>query len=317
MLEEYQKQQPIAYQVLANAVRTGHFAHAYIFETNGYEKGMDMALSFAKVLLCPQHYISKDNCLNCFQCEMIDDNNYLELKIIHPDGQVIRKEQLIELQDEFNKKSLLGNKKVYIIDHAEKMNNNSANTLLKFIEEPPEGIVAILVVDNVYQLIDTIISRCQLISLNGQANVVDTDSTLLKIGKLLNNNTEDYESFIADAGIVDSVLSFIKYYEINGKKTLLHMNEYWFDKFTDKEKNMEALQIAVYFYKDCLNFKIGLAVEIFNDYADLVEKISQNNTIDELTNKLRVLTDNRMYINNNANLNLLMDRIVIELEEGV
>ena len=316
MLSEYKMQQPIAYQILFNAIETDHFTHAYIFETNGYEKGLDMALSFAKVLLCPHHYIDNKYCGDCAQCHMIDDNNYLELKIISPDGQMIKKEQLIELQDEFNKKSLVGNKKVYIINHAEKMNNNSANTLLKFIEEPPDGIVAILVVDNAYQLLNTITSRCQLISLNGQADIMENDSTLIKIAKVLNNNIADYETFINENNIIVYVLKFINYYETNGKKILLHMNEYWFDNFTDKDKCFKALQTIIYFYKDCLDYKIGLNIEFFNDYIDNIEKISLKNSISKLTRKLQVLSEYIQYINSNANSNLLMDRIIIEMEEG-
>ncbi len=316
MLNEYETQQPIAYKVLSNAVATNHFAHAYIFETNGYEKGLDMALCFAKVILCPHHYMENSKCDQCFQCHMIDDNNYLELKIINPDGQFIKKEQLVDLQDEFSKKSLSGNK-VYIINHADKLNNNSANALLKFIEEPPEGIVAILVVDNVYQLLDTIISRCQLISLNGQANVLSSDNTLNKISKLLNNSTADYEEFIAnDSDSIDKALNFVKYYEKNGKKVLSHMNEYWFDNFSDKDKIYKAIQIIIYFYKDCLNFKIGLSVDVFDDYIEFIKDVCIDNEVSDLVRKLRVLTENNRYLTYNANTNLLMDRIIITMEEG-
>jgi len=183
MLIDYKEAQPIAYKILSNAIVNNQFNHAYLFETKGYESGLDMAISFAKSILN-------------IQDENIDEQNYPELKIIEPDGQWIKKEQLKELQEEFNKKSILGNNKVYIINQAEKLNVNSANTILKFIEEPPEGIVAILVTDNIYQLLETIISRCQIISLNGQANIDKMDSTVSKIGKYMCDTNIDYENFM-------------------------------------------------------------------------------------------------------------------------
>ena len=36
--------------------RTAKQAKPYLIETNGYSKGLDLALSFAKYLLCPNNY---------------------------------------------------------------------------------------------------------------------------------------------------------------------------------------------------------------------------------------------------------------------
>lgn len=305
MLKDYKDVQPIAYKILSNSIDSNHFNHAYLFETNGYEEGFSMAISFAKAILSIEN-------------SEIDENNYPELKIINPDGLWIKKEQLIELQEEFSKKSIIGNNKVYIINQAEKLNVNSSNTILKFIEEPPEGIIAILVTNNIYQLLDTIISRCQIISLNGQANISSNDSTISKIGKFMSNTISEYEEFISgDNEIkIDNIIKFINYYEKNGKKILLHMNEYWFNNFSDKESIYNALQIIVFFYKDCLNVKIGCEIEIFSDYEFDVKFVADNNNLDRIIEKLKVINDNKYYINNNANLNLLMDKIIIELEEG-
>ena len=319
MLKDYKNVQPVAYKVLSNSVDKNRFNHAYLFETNGYEDGLNMAINFAKAILCPNSYLSCEKCGNCSQCKTIDDNNYPELKIINPDGLWIKKEQLIDLQEEFSKKSIIGNKKIYIINHAEKLNVNSSNTILKFIEEPPNGIIAILVTDNIYQLLDTIISRCQIISLNGQANISINDSTISKIGKFMSNTVLEYEDFMANDNEkkIEDIIKFINYYEKNGKKILLYMNEFWFDKFSDKEAIYDALQIVVFFYKDCLNFKIGCEIEVFNDYKDDIEFVSNNNDLNNIIKKLKIINDNKYFINNNANLNLLMDKIIIELEEGV
>jgi DNA polymerase-3 subunit delta' len=60
-------------------------------------------------------------------------------------------------------KSYEGGYKVMIIWHAEKMNTSAANKLLKLIEEPPEKTIFLLVTDDKEQIINTILSRCQIL----------------------------------------------------------------------------------------------------------------------------------------------------------
>ena len=70
---------------------------------------------------------------------------------------------------------MLDNKLIYIIDPAEKLNPASANTILKFLEEPPEGIVAILITENKYNVLETIVSRCQCLSLVNDLEIEITE----------------------------------------------------------------------------------------------------------------------------------------------
>ncbi len=319
MLEEFKLNQPIAYKIISNTLNNKHYAHAYLIETNNYVDAFKLVMTFAKLLLCPNYHDGQPNCQNCMQCQMIDDHNFPELKIINPDGNWIKKEQLMELQEEFNKKSIIGNKKIYIINKAEKLNVNSANTILKFLEEPQEGIIAILVTNNLYQLLETIISRCQIISLNGQAQFLENKTTYQKIGRLITDNEDDYQNFINDENNqekIKTIIKFINYYEKNHLKVLLYMNDYWFNYFSDKENISWAILIIIYFYKDVLNYKINCPVEIFNDYLEEIKKIAKLNEIASLVNKIKILNENRQYLDNNANLNLLMDRIIIQMEEG-
>ena len=168
MLDDFKLEQQIVYKTLINSVINNKTSHAYLIETNGYPKSLDLALAFSKYLLCPNSYSNNTNCKNCNQCLNIDKNEFIELKIIEPEGQWIKKSQLEELQEMFSKKSIIGNKKVYIINKADKLNVSSSNSLLKFLEEPEEGIIAILLAENISQLLPTIVSRCQILSLKNK-----------------------------------------------------------------------------------------------------------------------------------------------------
>lgn len=315
MLDDFSLEQNIAYKTLINSVKNNKYSHAYLIETNGYSKGLDLGIAFAKYLLCPNSYSNNKKCGNCSQCMNIDKNEFIELKIIDPEGQWIKKSQLEELQDAFSKKSVVGNKKVYIINKAEKLNVASSNSLLKFLEEPEEGIIAILITENMYQLLSTIVSRCQILSLKNKMNL-DNLSTKDKLAHYLSNNKEDIENFINDEesiNKIDKVIEFIKYYEENHSNTLIYINKLWNEHFKEKEDIYNGFTMMLLFYKDVLNLKLGKVIDIYTDYVNVVNEIEEKNNLDEITSKINVIMDLREKIKFNINSNLLMDKLIIEL----
>ena len=316
MLDDFSLDQQIVYKTLINSVKNNKTSHAYLIETNGYSKSLDLAKSFAKYLLCPNNYSNNKKCNNCHQCENIDKNEFLELKIIEPDGQWIKKSQLEELQEMFSKKSIIGNKKIYIINKAEKLNISSSNSLLKFLEEPEEGIIAILIAENISQLLPTIVSRCQVLFLKNKTNLIGL-STIEKIGHFLKDNNSDiieYTSNERDEEKLNKVVDFIKYYEENHVQALIYVNKLWNEYFKEKEDIYDSFTIMLLFYKDVLNMKLNKNIEVFNDYVNIVEEMCKNNNLEEITSKINVIMDLREKIKFNININMLMDKLVIGLE---
>ena len=315
MLDDFSLGQNIVYKTLINSVKHDRCSHAFLIETNGYSRGLDLAIAFAKYLLCPNNYSNNEKCGNCGQCKNIDKNEFIELKIIDPEGQWIKKSQLEELQEIFSKKSVLGNKKVYIINKAENLNSSSSNSLLKFLEEPEEGIIAILITENIYQLLSTIVSRCQVLSLKNKLNL-DNLSTKERIAQYLSNNKNDIETFINDENSIikiEKIIEFIKHYEDNHSNTLIYINKLWHETFKEKQDIYNAFTIMLLFYKDILNLKLGKGIQIFTDYVNEVNNIEEKNNLDEITSKINVIMDLREKIKFNINSNLLMDKLIIQL----
>jgi len=316
MLDDFSLEQPIVYKTIINSVKNNKYSHAYLIETNGYSKSLNIALAFAKYLLCPNNYSNCSNCKSCNQCSNIDKNEFIELKIIEPEGQWIKKCQLEELQEDFSKKSIVGNKKIYIINGAEKLNVSSSNSLLKFLEEPEEGIIAILITDNIYQLLNTIVSRCQILSLRNNNKLIGLD-TLSKVSHSLYNNKEEIDTFLQkEESIVkfEKILNFIKYYEDNHIMTLIYIGKLWNEYFKEKEEIYNAFTILLLFYKDILNIKLSKNIEIFNNYMDNLKYVEEKNDINSIISKINVIMDLREKIKFNMNSNLLMDKLIIELE---
>lgn len=299
MLDEYKEEQKIAYKVLKNAVLKDKCAHAYLIETNGYIKKEEFALSIAKYILCPNKYSNSQKCVNCTQCQNIDKNIFSEVKIIRPekDSLCIKKEQLIELQEEFMTKSLLANKKIYIITDATKLNTSSANSILKFLEEPADNIIAILLADNIHQLLDTIVSRCQIISLVNKK----TKENMLE--SLISVKIENIEE------IKESTINYINELEKNKKEMILYNKKYFHNNIKEKNEIIASFEIMILYYKDAINLKLNRKPEVIEN----IDNILMNNTIDKLNEKIKIITNLKKNIYVNANTNLLMDKLVIEL----
>ena len=311
MLDEYKEKQKIVYKILKNAITQDKISHAYLFETNGYKDAKKVALAFAKSLFCSNKYTNCENCLNCKQCDNIDRNNFIELKVIEPDGMWIKKEQLDELQKEFSMKSVVSNKKIYIINHANQLNASSANTILKFLEEPSANIVAILLTENAYQVLETILSRCQIISF--QKNKVDLNDTMLeKISFYISIpdiiNTE--ESLIEK---IEVIKKFVKMIENKKEEALLFTQRLWHEQMVGKEMNQFAFDILLYIYRDMLAVKLHTSSFLFSD--SLLEELAVKNTVSQINQKLKIVNEAKENIKYNANMALLLDKLIIELSD--
>jgi len=175
-------------------------SHAYLIEVDNYDSDFNYILNFIKMILLNKKY---DEILNCDDktAYMIDSLNFPDLKIVSSDGTFIKKDQMVDLQYEFNNKSLYGSKRFYIIKECEKLNSSSANTILKFLEEPEDNIFAFLVTDNRFHVLDTILSRCQVLSLKESSFDFFIDNNLLDFLECLlcpNKFFVNYKSLLND-----------------------------------------------------------------------------------------------------------------------
>ncbi len=150
-----------AMQLLRTALRSGHLAHAYLFSgIEGIGK-CTAAVAFAKALNCLTH--ADDFCDNCVSCRKTEKQLHPDFFFIEPEKNIIKIEQVRDIQKKIIFKPMEGRKKVVIIDQAEKLNLHAANCLLKTLEEPPDDTVLILVASTAPPLLPTILSRCQSI----------------------------------------------------------------------------------------------------------------------------------------------------------
>lgn len=102
-------------------------------------------------------------CGKCSNCVRIAQGEHPDVIQIEPDGQMIKVDQIRQLQEEFSKSGFESRLKIFILSQADKMNNSAANSLLKFLEEPVGNFLAILETESLGRILPTIQSRCQII----------------------------------------------------------------------------------------------------------------------------------------------------------
>jgi len=118
-----------------------------------------LAITLAEAVNCERR--RDDACGECPTCLAISGGRFPDVQEIKPSGQVIKVDHVREMRQAAYMRPMVGRKRVFIISEADKMNDESSNTVLKILEEPPLFSHFILVTDNPYLILPTIKSRCQ------------------------------------------------------------------------------------------------------------------------------------------------------------
>ena len=313
MSNRFEQEQDIIYKSLKNAIENNKISHAYLFDVSNYDKGYDFVIDFVKNIICKDRF-KENHDPNCPLCKTIDDGNYMDLTIINPDGQWIKKDQLDQLQVTLSTKSLLNNYRVYIINGAEYLNASSANSILKFLEEPEENIIAILVTKSINNVLETIKSRCQIFVFKNINRELDYKEKLLSYAF---NSLEEKQEFIENNDIdsmISKVVEFAKNFEKRKGNEMIYTYNDWFSIFKDKNQNIFGLNLLLLLYKDVVNTKINKKLDIFTNYSEEIKKICDNNSITSLYKKINLISSAKEKNKININLNLNIDNLIMEME---
>ena len=316
MLDNFFDDQKVAYNIMLNSVKNDKISHAYLIESSDIKYGLEFAIAISKFLLCPIHYTNSSKCDKCIICEQINNGEFIELEFVKPDGKNIKKEQIIKLQENFRYKPVIGNRKIYIIEKAELLNAEAANSLLKFLEEPSEFITAILVTSNIYQVYETIKSRCQILKLKEKKQKLEL-SSVEKIGNILFENVEEKNIFLENnpADLINSIIEYVLYLDENKNNTIVFKNKNILNMLNDNFNIGLLFKTIILLYKEVLNYKLGAELEYFNDYVDKFDSIISNNTNEKLALKIEKIIDISNKIKFNVNSNLILDKMVMAISE--
>jgi|GEM_PF-1796660 len=148
---------------MRGALVGGRITHALLFVGPGGVGKRTTALAFAQAVNCPQP-VDGDACGVCPACLRVAHGVDMDVRFFSPTRMDYRKVEAVEIRNDAYVTPNAGRKKFLILDRADCLNDESANLLLKTIEEPPEFTVFILLTENAHRILPTIRSRSLAVS---------------------------------------------------------------------------------------------------------------------------------------------------------
>lgn len=285
---------------LKNAVKSNNVSHSYLFVGKAGVGKKIFAKDLAKKVMClgsnggaqnngvknnevQNNNVANDNLEldfdNCDSCIKFDANSNPDFSIIVPDGKSIKIEQIRNLQARIVEKPISSSKKVYIIDDADTMTEESQNCLLKTLEEPPEYAMIILIASNENRMLQTIKSRCVIIRFE--------DLTNEEISQILHTNDQDIirlcEGSVAKADTISEKREMFAQLKIiadylskNSLIDVLNNSDLLYSSKDDIMTLLDFLNI-IFFEKAKENIKYSKAISIIEKTK---KKILANNNYD-------------------------------------
>ena len=146
-MDRLEAEQPLVYSSLIHMVDRGQLPHAFIFYGDKSTSKMEMALFFIKYIYARLYGTSiSDSPVT----KRIDDGSFTNINIIQPEENKTNtsKDQMHGVIVESTKTSLEKGPKFFIFKDADSISEKISNKLLKFIEEPNDGVFIIFIAEN-------------------------------------------------------------------------------------------------------------------------------------------------------------------------
>lgn len=301
-------------QQLANAYASNKLSHAYLFEGDDAQSMQKVAINFAKLILCN----------NDEQCEAkVNTLNHPDFMYVSSEESTIKKEKVEQLVHHMNQLPIEGNYKVYIVEDFEKLTVQGENSILKFLEEPPQNTIAILLSTKPEQILDTIHSRCQHVYFKpidkGQfINHLVDESLTRPVAEMLSTYTTQ----------VETALSLNEEYDLTSlRKTIIRWCELLLTNRSmaligiidllkqAKNRKLQLLTLSAVngFFEDIMHAKVEANSEyIYSDLSVEIEKYAKHLTYIQLILMYDQLTEAHKKLNQNVNPTLVFEQIVIK-----
>lgn len=307
------------HKIFERALAKNRISHLYLFVGSQGNEKMHIAYDIATQILTFNHP----------QAEKIKHQiaslNYPNLIYVAKEGESIKKDQIIALQKEFEKTSLIEGSRIYIIDGIESLTQSAANSLLKFMEEPQSAqTVGLLLTDQRAAVLPTIVSRSQVILLEDEGNLtlelslkgVDEDD--IAAVSLLTSNLDEALELIENYGYKQTKVLFNKFIETLPNKEnslILLMKSNAMFLYGDKKFYQLFLNMLMRYFLDIMNYH--LEQEIY--FKHLKEVIEMQSRTISIKKSEKIIKDIQKLLNKipyYINLELGLETLLFELEKS-
>lgn len=311
--------------ILQNMLASGRMPHALLFTGPAGIGKMLVARILAAALLCAGE--ASKPCGECLSCQKARQKSHPDLIIVPNEGGSLKIDQVRGLQQEVALTPYYGKGRVFIIEEAERMTAQAANSLLKLLEEPPAGTVFILTASSPYALLPTIVSRCRIMPFQPLSYQALTD-LLTKQGadsrqaamaaRFSGGRVGMALATLAPGGLDlrDQAAQIIEALPTAGPDLVWQLSG-TLDKM-ESEDFLQLLRNFSYILRDLMVIKLGQEELLYN--ADISERLGQMADAWEegrLTGALADVGQANRAIESNANTRLICEALLIKLMDAV
>ena len=324
MITHYPWHEPQWQQILAR-VSAGTLPHAVLLSGGQGIGKRDFALQLGWLLLCETFNAQPDEtmvpCGHCQACTLNRAATHPDFKLVEPEaeGKIIAIDQIRELGQSMGLKSHYRLGKVAIIHPAEKMNHFAANSLLKTLEEPTAKSLIILVTSQPSALLPTIRSRCQQVPFHQpptnaavkwlKDHVTGADETqILAMLQLANGGPLDARNYLQNnvQALVEELLQSFANLTL-GRIDPISVAKIWAE--TDVASLVKWL---ILWTSHMIRLKYGLQTPDNYPVGErTLQKLAAAVDLMALFRFLDKLTETRQLLNSQANIQLLMEDLLI------
>jgi len=165
------------WQQIQSRLQQQRLAHGLLFHGRAGLGKKNFAHSLAAAVLCQSPQQNSQACGQCASCKLLSAGTHPDLSVLAPEeaGKAIKVDDVRRLSASMSLTAQFSGYKVALIEDADQMNMNAANSLLKTLEEPASQSLLVLVSNHPERLPITIRSRCQLLAFqNPPAQAAET-----------------------------------------------------------------------------------------------------------------------------------------------
>jgi DNA polymerase-3 subunit delta' len=311
-------------EILKKTLAQKRTGHAYLFSGIPAIGKRTLALEFIKAINCERPESISDSCGQCASCRKIQHASHPDVFFVEAEGQFIRIASIRQIQERTKCRPLEAKRRAFIIDDADKMNEESANALLKMLEEPSLVNILILITARPYSMPQTIISRCQHMRFNpldcetvarflvaemGMDNQKALLLTSLSGGSIGNAMELNKEDIVAYRNELLNMLS-----STSRKDPFSLIN---FASFMGQKKNgvRQGLNILSSFFRDVLVFKeVGKEEKLINrDNFSFVSACAGRLSGEQILQNLAQIEKAADIIEQNVNKSLTLETMAFKL----
>ena len=313
---------------LKTAIEMGKVSHAYILNGPDLSGKMMIAEAFARALLCEKQ--DPNGCGECRSCRQSDDRNNPDIIYVkHDKPNTISVDDIrTQLNNDIVINLYSNQYKIYIVDEAEKMNQQAQNALLKTIEEPPAYAVIMLLTTNADSFLQTIRSRCITLNLKSVKNDV------IKSYLMTEKKIPDYQADVCAAfaqGVVGKAIKLASSDDFNELKEsalslIKRLDDIDLYEMGEAIKQISdyKLQVQDYFdlitvwYRDVLYMKATNDVNglIFKDEVYDIKKQASKHSYHGIETIIEALDKAKLRINANVNFDLVIELLLMTIKEN-